>query len=604
MALVNPLLHNDIHLLACGVAVYFILLFVLHWSMKYMFRSFYGSLHQRLGTYKTLSLLIFVLGVTITIASTPFCAYAFISSSHTNETLGHSASASGKICLGTRAVLWTAELPLLGGTHFYFVHHALSLMSLSIVGLKGLDIRPLYMIYAGLATEVFSSSRAFIRCAGLHHTSPKLFSRITFANAISLLPLRAIPAIYIMYKELSSTIFSSKLGLAYFASVGFYGAFVTYMAYKLLSGLGCMSFQLAAPARFLFPYKTHSRQVSVYSLFLGLAMAATKLSTASLYELASSKPLPGKERFNLIILGAGTVIAGLFGAKVMNRTLCVSAKSAVEELAPVANLEVRRVFPWFKGISIQGAILFSALWLFVSQSLALEVNNRLLLGAVGVSLPLGEAIGRVGCFFAGCCGSKRKDKYPNLQLLAATLNLAIFIGRLVYLANNGISEICETGVVAVLANGAVRLAINSLRRDSANMEFSPASVFAAAQVLFLSGLLALEKAGNGMSPAASLLAALGVACTSLVMCRIATQVWALTARFLQNHKISRFATLENIVYVFSASIFILVANSDAGDEFARTGEFFLSKEPLLLMSSPALWCSAAFAAGLPVLLLN
>ncbi|KAJ3475746.1 hypothetical protein NLG97_g9351 [Lecanicillium saksenae] len=603
---------QDAQIFITGVFSYYLFIYTLHMFMGYAYRDFYGSLRKQLGTRKTLGLLVFIIGVLITLVSAPFCGRAFASSSSSRD--GYSTSPftlDSKICLGSRAVLWTAELPLLGDTHFYLVHHVLSLVSSSIVVFKNLNLAPIYLIYAGLITEVFSSSRAFIRGTGLHRSHPKLFTRITCANAISIFLFRTLPAIYILQNQLFRPMMMNNLGLAYFVTVAFYASFVSYIAYKLLAGLGYISFQPARPAHFSLAVGENTRHISVYSVMLGAAIATTQLSVATLYELARSETLPAKEISTMAKIGLGTVLSGLFGAKFLNGVLSVSAMrdEKPQELAPSTSPSASpslpgRFFPAFKGISIQGAIFFSLLWLNFCPSFGLKVNNQLILGAAGVSLPFGEAMGRIGCYFAGCCGSTRREKYPGLQLLAAAINSIVFSTQIMHLANHGTSTMAEAGTTAVLANGVARLMLNPLRSDAADRLFSPASMFALAQVLLAASLLVLEKAGAGLDPFASFLATVGVAASNMFMCRVATFVWAFAAVQLQKWKLSRFARLENFVYAFSVAVFLLVSNSSAGDGVARAGRLFLQKEPLFVMSNPAMLVSLCISVALPMILLN
>ncbi|OAA74397.1 Prolipoprotein diacylglyceryl transferase [Akanthomyces lecanii RCEF 1005] len=513
-----------------------------------------------------------------------------------------------KICIGTRYVLWTAEMPFLGDTHFYLVHHILSLSSVGLAVFKSADLRIVYLIGAGLITELLSSSRAFIRGSGLHHSHPKLFARITITNAAAILLLRALPSIYLL-RELFRPALATDLGLALFSTLAFYTCFVTYIAYKLFAGQGYVSFQSTSPAHFVFKIGEETSQVSVYSLLLGAAMASAQLLSASLYEWANIETLPQRELSSLAGIGLGTVISGLFGAKYMNRSLSVSTSPSMEQQKATSPLPAspgisRRFFPGFKGISIQGAILFSATWLNLCPILGFKVNSRLLFCTAGLSLPAGEAIGRVGCYFAGCCGSTRREKYPGIQLLSATLNMIVFGSKMLYLSNHGNSRIGEAGLAAVLGNGVVRFVLNPLRTDSARNPFSPASAFALVQILLSSSLLALEKAEGGMDPYTSFLATFGEAASNIFVCRAAAFAWKIAVAQLQKRQLSRFARIDNFVYVFSVAIVLLSMNSNTGDEVARTGKSFVQKEPLFVMSSPALLGSVAAAAGFPIILLN
>ncbi|KAJ2970089.1 hypothetical protein NQ176_g8349 [Zarea fungicola] len=342
-------------------------------------------------------------------------------------------------------------------------------------------------------------------------------------------------------------------------------------------------------------------------------MVTAKLSTALLYEVSREEPLPQREMISLAAIGFGTVIFGLLGAKLMNspfslpsnRVLGLRKNSDTLSLAASRTQGVRRrFFSGFNGISIQGAILFSVMWLFASSLLGLQVNNRVLFGAAGVSLALGEAIGRIGCYFAGCCGSERWERFPNIQLLSATLNILIYVTKILDLANNDTSSIFEVGVGAVLANGVVRLVLNPFRSDAAERILSPSSMFATTQVMFSSAMLMLEHTAAGTDPTAAMLTSIGLVSRNMLICRIAIFLWALIASQLQNWSSMRLMRSENAVYAFSVMILVLVVKGDASDPVAPEKYPSLGQERLLVITNPAFWCSVAVTAALPVILLN
>ncbi|XWW98737.1 hypothetical protein V2A60_006739 [Cordyceps javanica] len=378
-----------------------------------------------------------------------------------------------------------------------------------------------------------------------------------------------MPAVYLLRNSLFRPALLNRFGLAFFSTVAFYAGFVSYQAYKLAAGLGYISFRPASPAHFMLKIGNETRRISVYSLLMGLAIASTELASATLYELASDGTLPRRELVSLATIGMGAVVSGLFGAKLMNYTLSAPVgRGTTTQNTPapsyLSNGVPRRLCPAYKGISIQGAMLFSLIWLHISPNLSGNVNNRLLFGAVGVSLPIGEAVGRVGCYFAGCCGSMRKEKYPGIQLLAAALNLIVFCSSAMHLASHGTSRIGEIGLKAIAANGTVRLVLNPLRTDAANMLFSPASMFAATQVLFFSSILAFEEAKAGMNPVVSVLAATRATLSNALLCCVAAAGWELAAKQLKKWELRQYARPENLVYAFSAAILVLVVKSHAG----------------------------------------
>ncbi|OAA38785.1 Carboxylesterase, type B [Cordyceps fumosorosea ARSEF 2679] len=550
MALLGVLSSQNTATLAAGMFSYYVCIYALHRLMKHAFRDFYQPLLRQNGVRRALRLPVFIMGILATLTTAPVCGRAFLSEGSPAGPL----TPDSHICIGTRLVLWTAELPLLGSTRFYLVHHLLSLAGVCVVLANKLDVAPINLILAGLVTELFSSTRAFLREAGLDRSRPGLLARVTGCNALSVLALRGLPAAYLLLQgRMLRPALRSRIGLAYLCAVALYAAFAGYMAYGLLAGLGRVSFWPARPASFVVRVGRKERNVSVYSVFLGMAIAAVEVSAAALYELTIGESLAPGQLSSLAAVGLGSVVSGLVGAKAMNTALSVRGMSMKEEeetaapsspCSPVSS----RLFPGYKGLSIQGAILFSAMWLHIYPLVGFNVNQRLLFSAVGMSLPLGEAVGRVGCYFAGCCGSTRGRKYPAIQLLAAVLNLGFFFFGLMELGRRGVSAVGELGLAAVVANGAVRLVLNPLRSDTGETMLSPASVFAWVQVLGSLSLLALESAEGAADLGESAVAALGTTCSSLLACRIASFGWKMAAAELGKWNLTKYSRPENLVY--------------------------------------------------------
>lgn len=590
-----------------GVPFYYAALFTFRYSIRHLFPHFYASLLERHEMRKTLGLLVFPVGVLATIASAPSCAHAFYTSPY--DVSKSTISIDAKVCLGTRAVLWTAELPLLGETRFYLAHHVMSLTSLTILVSKDLSLRPLLLIYAGLVTEIFSSSRAFMRGSGLHHNHPRLFRHLTQANAVSILFFRALPAICILSTQIFRLALIDHLGQAYFCSVALYTAFVSHVVYKLAAGFGFISIHTQKPAYLLLSDGTRARRISAYSLMLSAAVVATQIAAAVLYEKARDAPLMKTELSRLCAISLGTVTSGLFGARALNKLLSSSTKANQEENhikdgASTTPKEAIRFFPWFNGLSIQGAILFSFLWLSISSCFGLRVNSRLLFGAVATSLPLGEAIGRLGCHFAGCCGSTRREKYPHIQLLSTFLNLVLFTRSCMLTMGYGTGNLLETGAASLLGNGIIRLVLNPLRSDSDEKLLCRASLFAMAQALFASVILVIEKAETSMELIASFAGLIGMASTTALTCRIAALIWASLAYQLRKQNLSQYLRIEYLVYTACVFILYLTFNTGAGGQLAQAIELFTVQDPLLPLTDKQFLASLLISAALPIVLLN
>ncbi len=93
--------------------------------------------------------------------------------------------------------------------------------------------RPLYMIYAGLATELFSDTVALLRFHGRNQQNSRVFRVLQATNVISMLGLRVIPAISII--TFLFTLPRNILTWLYILSVAFYCGYLLRLSFKQLS---------------------------------------------------------------------------------------------------------------------------------------------------------------------------------------------------------------------------------------------------------------------------------------------------------------------------------------------------------------------------------
>lgn len=129
------------------------------------------------------------------------------------------------------------------------------------------------------------------------------------------------------------------------------------------------------------------REIPLYGIFfyLGIAVAALvallicRRKKVAWYDVAYS--------------GVYTMIGGLLGAKLL--FLAVTFPKIIEEQIPLMAV-LRGGFVFYGGML--GGLL--GLFIYVKQ---FHMRMGELLEIYATVLPLGHALGRVGCFFAGCC---------------------------------------------------------------------------------------------------------------------------------------------------------------------------------------------------------
>ncbi|KAL7941072.1 hypothetical protein V8C42DRAFT_335735 [Trichoderma barbatum] len=503
---------DEIYYSCLGLLSYQIILAAFQFIMRWKNLGFYEQLKYDFG-WKYKAYFVFIIGFLVTVVTVPFCAEAYVSNptnTDGRDTLT-SMTSTAKVCLGARGVLWVSELPLLSYSPGYVTHHILSLSSLAMVMLNNLPRRPLYLIYAGLITEIFSDATALLRFHGLSYGNSRLYTMIAYANALSLVAFRILPAVAVTIPSLIPANFPKEQ--AYIASITFYCAWLMRNSFIQLRNTGLVNVVWARPAHLLLGGKV---RISLYRLLLGLSMAITQISVAIFYCLTVARPLTKYESRYLAINGVGTVLVGLTGAKLTNSLMtlsqetrpvtfsahrleeikCIRAQKSEAHDSSLSTINSVRTFRArslellgdscsLNGISIQGGLLFAALWLIFCPT-ALSAEKNLLLSSAALSLPLGESLGRIGCFFAGCCGSRRdkdgKPMYLAVQLLASTINMVAFLGLATAVATTTLRS-NVAGTVAVVANAAIRLNLDPLRDDAAISRWSKTSLFAASQLL-------------------------------------------------------------------------------------------------------------------------
>ncbi|KAF6825167.1 hypothetical protein CPLU01_10455 [Colletotrichum plurivorum] len=186
----------EVACLGAGLAVYQLLNRLLRVLVKRWNAAFYADLKldpsRKLAPY-----LVFPLGILLTLVSTPICLSAYTTTPIDADESGtpRPFTTTGKICLASRGVLWASELAPLSYSPEYFAHHVLALSSLLLVLIRNLPRRALYLIYAGLVTELFSDSVALLRLHGRNANNSAAFRRVLLANVVSMVVLRIAPIV-------------------------------------------------------------------------------------------------------------------------------------------------------------------------------------------------------------------------------------------------------------------------------------------------------------------------------------------------------------------------------------------------------------------------
>ncbi|KAJ3963024.1 hypothetical protein N0V92_000164 [Colletotrichum tropicale] len=223
---------SDLTYILMGLAGYQLANRLLHYVVKCYNPSFYATLEKDRSS-KLAPYFVFPLGILFTLVCTPICLYAYGNTPRKSDIFGvqRPFTTAGKVCLASRGILWVSELPLLAYSPEYVTHHVLSLASLLLVLVRNMPRRPIYLIYAGLVTELFSDTVALLRLHGRYAGSSLTFRRAMLANVVGMVSLRILPIMVF-------TAGMQKTSLDYVGGIAMYCAYLLRLSFLQLKILG------------------------------------------------------------------------------------------------------------------------------------------------------------------------------------------------------------------------------------------------------------------------------------------------------------------------------------------------------------------------------
>ncbi|KAK2750845.1 hypothetical protein CKAH01_17915 [Colletotrichum kahawae] len=223
---------SDLTCILMGLAGYQVANRLLHCVVKHWNPSFYATLEKDPSS-KLAPYFVFPLGILLTLVSTPACLNAYSNTPQESDIFGvqRPFTTTGKVCLASRGILWVSELPLLAYSPEYVTHHVLSLASLLLVLVRNMPRRPIYLIYVGPITELFSDTVALLRLHGRHAGSSLTFRRAMLANVVGMLMLRILPIVVF-------TAGMQKTSPDYVGGIAMYCAYLLRLSFLQLKTLG------------------------------------------------------------------------------------------------------------------------------------------------------------------------------------------------------------------------------------------------------------------------------------------------------------------------------------------------------------------------------
>ena len=411
-----------------AMLIYLTVYYIIEKSIKKVHHKLNPSFYEQLfRDHKDLQYFVFIMGILIVLFSTPFCYTAFRDSNATNDRLGSPfQSTAGKICLASKGVLWTSELIRLDYSAGYIAHHLSSLLYLVSHLVIGFPLRQMYAFFTSLITELVSDYDCLLRLHGVTPKTSPISYTIQYIRLAMLITIRLPACIYATYYlhllPIQSPIF--WLNLAMFSS---YSAFILNNIITLASRLRIFNL-VGEKSKNLQLFERY--QISLYSIFLGFSAFAMAVIASTLYPKSFSHKLSQAEYSRMHIQLIITGFVALIGAH--NPYLYFQSQNRFNE----------------NGLWIQGAILGTTISIMLSPL----IDRWHLFLSVAISLPIGEAIGRIGCQFAGCCGSS-----SSVPLRSAILNCLTGLSVLLSYHLNYIG-FKKAAILSLAANALIRLA--------------------------------------------------------------------------------------------------------------------------------------------------
>lgn len=420
------------------------------WFLHHQYPTFYDVL-DRQG--KIAPYVAFVMGFVMTLASTPVCLSALDDSYLASDQRGGYTTA-GNVCIVSKAVLWTAELNRLDFSNGYVVHHLSSLMHM-IHSLYLQDpLRPIYAVYASLATELFSDAASIMLYHDLRQAESRMAYAVQAINVVLLALVRAPAIAYGIPYILRSWPITSPAFWTHSLMTFLYARFLVNTVIRDVARLKMIQRSTDSRGRpsILLMYKLN---VSYYGMFVSLAALATSALAWFLSVFNSSPSIQTGDISSLCRIFLQTAVVSFVGARLPD---VISAKEFYS--SPL----------WARtGYSLQGAMLAGMLFVGLSPGPLLQKQRLDVLAAACVASLVGESIGRVGCHFGGCCGSSSGDgKHRNE--VSAPLLTSILTGTsaLIILGLHLISNTFHlhvAGALALTAQASIRLYVSRFRKD-------------------------------------------------------------------------------------------------------------------------------------------
>ena len=368
--------------------------------LRLLHRSKFPQIHKKLLlTRRDLPFFGVGMGFLITFFSWPFCLSAFLQGLPSVET--PIVSASSKICIVSRSVLWISELSRLGDNTFYLAHHLFSIACLWHFIYNQLPLTSLHFFLSSLVSELASDTLYLLKAHGLTSAS-SWWTRTAERSTLLMQVFVKLPPLWFgIYWLVTAGSRIMSLGEICGSSLLLvaYAGFQSFSIVKLAHNMRLISVQYSQdPAHIRFG----EHICTLYGLYMGLGLASLSSVSVILYMLSAElhTSLHGGEIISHIASIMPRVIAAsILGARIFS----ILFEDGILNVVKSPRESVFRPGFWLHG-GIVGAGV--AIWYYTD----LISDPGLLISCMGVSLPLFEFFSRLGCASYGCCFGRAMEE--------------------------------------------------------------------------------------------------------------------------------------------------------------------------------------------------
>lgn len=425
------------HLNFPSMLFYLALYFIIERALKLHFIHFYPQFYAQLyKERKDIQYFAFLMGILITIFSTPICYKALRESNPSNDTFGNpNLSKAGEICIASRGVLWASELNRLDHSNLYIAHHISSMGYLIYHIQTKHPLRLIYAFYTSLFTEFFSDLSCLLTIHDFRTATSSLAYRTQVMNTILLVFLRLPPILYsakfVATQPPTTPIFwiDTLCLLIYFR-------FIVNIILAASKRLKLFQLETRKPAYIRVGQRF---DISVYGIFFAVASFLTASVSALVYvRSGKSSPTPNEVSslgLQLMITGAAAYIGARMPSHIRHGIPALFSTKFLTK----------------SSLWIQGSFFAAILSIAISPL----IDRTRLLYAFSIIFPVGESLGRIGCYFAGCCDGMKFRGVPT-QILSSFLNGVVAFSILAFWGS-GYLSVEEAAAFSLGVNAMIRL---------------------------------------------------------------------------------------------------------------------------------------------------